>query len=520
MVNRSLAILLSLMVTAPSFFPAVAQTTYPAGGGSQDMGAGEVSARAAALGGAFLGGEEGASVLLSNPAGLSLMDHGQVFLHGRLGIVQTHQETLVLGWPLGDDVGVGIALGYSDHGDFEGRDILGSIVPGYRADQWDLRLGAGGSVLEGVALGAALRSFRRDWAGTVEMVFVPEAGIWVQPSSDWELSLAYVLPGWGPADHQGVSRWDLDASWEVPLGGTLRLNSVGGGTLQSNGLQYLRVGMELSLESRFFLRGGYKTVLEGALVEGPSLGAGVAWSDLLLDYAFLPGGDLGNAHRLSLGYSFREGDDPREGKGPGTADKAGAASRKSGAATTSKVPKDPPSVPSADRTDAAIERPGTLGTVKAPKALSPTPSTGILSSSAVPSSQGIGSLPSLPGLSSSSSSSSVTVLVPQGPASSPRTEKEEEGAKDSLDLRFDIPPDYLAKARRLEAEGRPQEAVDSYKQALQQDQRNVQAWWSLGNLYARQGQKAAAIQCLEAALRLRPDNQALKGWLERYKKQP
>jgi tetratricopeptide (TPR) repeat protein len=94
---------------------------------------------------------------------------------------------------------------------------------------------------------------------------------------------------------------------------------------------------------------------------------------------------------------------------------------------------------------------------------------------------------------------------------------EEKDGKDSLTLEFDIPPDHVAQGEKLESQGNRAGAAEAYQRAIQQDQRNVQAWWRLGNLYARAGQKAAAIQCLERALQLRPDNQALRDWLMRYK---
>jgi tetratricopeptide (TPR) repeat protein len=89
-----------------------------------------------------------------------------------------------------------------------------------------------------------------------------------------------------------------------------------------------------------------------------------------------------------------------------------------------------------------------------------------------------------------------------------------------LTLEFDIPPDFLAKGRQLEAQGRPEEAAKAYQQAIEQAPRNMQAWWSLGDLHVRQGNRPEAIRCLEEVLRLRPDNRALRDWLERYKKRP
>jgi len=39
-------------------------------------------------------------------------------------------------------------------------------------------------------------------------------------------------------------------------------------------------------------------------MSGLSVGAGIVWGSAKLDYAFVPYGDLGNTHRISLGYRF------------------------------------------------------------------------------------------------------------------------------------------------------------------------------------------------------------------------
>ena len=52
------------------------------------------------------------------------------------------------------------------------------------------------------------------------------------------------------------------------------------------------------------VRGGYRTGSDLGKLAGLGVGAGVSVSIVRLDYAFVPYGFLGQAHRVSLGLKF------------------------------------------------------------------------------------------------------------------------------------------------------------------------------------------------------------------------
>ncbi len=64
-----------------------------------------------------------------------------------------------------------------------------------------------------------------------------------------------------------------------------------------------RVGMEYWLQGMIAPRIGYGLAPTAGL-SGLGAGLGIKLSELNLDYAFLPQGDLGNTHRVTLGYKF------------------------------------------------------------------------------------------------------------------------------------------------------------------------------------------------------------------------
>jgi tetratricopeptide (TPR) repeat protein len=90
-------------------------------------------------------------------------------------------------------------------------------------------------------------------------------------------------------------------------------------------------------------------------------------------------------------------------------------------------------------------------------------------------------------------------------------------AKDSLVIQFDLPDNPAPSGAELEKEGKYQEAVAAYVDALKQNPKDTASWWALGNLYRKLHQKTYAVQSFEQILKLQPDNQKLADWLEQYK---
>jgi len=83
------------------------------------------------------------------------------------------------------------------------------------------------------------------------------------------------------------------------------------GVIPVNSHPYLAIGSELELDTkakaRIFLRGGYSlrnqfTGLDG--IRGVTFGFGVKAKEISFDYAFVPFGLLGNAHRISISWAL------------------------------------------------------------------------------------------------------------------------------------------------------------------------------------------------------------------------
>ena len=79
------------------------------------------------------------------------------------------------------------------------------------------------------------------------------------------------------------------------------------GYWEPNGYSRLQGGLEGDVDEHFFLRAGYQLSLPDNQFEGLTgltAGAGLKIGSFALDYAYVPFGDFGASHRVSLGYVF------------------------------------------------------------------------------------------------------------------------------------------------------------------------------------------------------------------------
>jgi len=72
----------------------------------------------------------------------------------------------------------------------------------------------------------------------------------------------------------------------------------------NNNDNYVNAGFEYSLLSHYFLRAGYRQIFLNNAEGGLSLGAGIIYKNILLDYAYSDRGRLNNVQYFSMGLSF------------------------------------------------------------------------------------------------------------------------------------------------------------------------------------------------------------------------
>ncbi len=265
------------------------------------------SARAAAMGSAFVAVADDSSALLWNPAGLGKLQTGQLALHHNSWLVDTLQESFTVGIPMGDAGGIGVMATFLDYGTFQGRDPNGAITPNYNANKWGFMLGWGKEWAPGFSAGLALRGGFQSALGNSYSLWSGDVGFLYSPDPQLRFGAALVnfggnqSGGWvASAIRAGVS---YKPEWKGPHGLLFSLD----GTVEPQGVNRVGLGVEYSFQSKYFLRAGYQVYEQNNEIQGLqglTAGAGIQWNGFELDYAFLPYGDLGTSHRVSLSYMF------------------------------------------------------------------------------------------------------------------------------------------------------------------------------------------------------------------------
>ncbi|HUO57638.1 MAG TPA: tetratricopeptide repeat protein [bacterium] len=424
-------------------------------------------ARPCAMGSAFVGVADDASALFANPAGLSLLQRASLSANSNFWMADIFQETLLLGLPLGKAGGAGVAIGYLGYGTLEGRDEIGNSAPNYSAERWNVSASWGGELIPKVAFGFGFQTSQNSIQTTSFQDYGLNVGILARPAENFQLGAAI--------NHLGLTggvstAWAINggASYLFGLDSRQGFLAAVGGTVEPGANQYLQAGLEYSVESRFFFRAGYQLPLQNNQIQGLTgltVGAGFALSEIQLDYAYLPYGEMGTSHRITLGYRF--GSEP------------------------------PNSSSNAD--DLSGFRPGNTPF---------TPGQAVTVGGQVFIFQNTveGSAKNSP-----PAKEFVGASVPR-----PISEADAKG-KSPLTLQFEDYPDNIAQGQDLEKAGKYREALDVYTDSIHKNPKDTWAWWALGNLYQRFNQKDSAVRCYEQVIQLDPKNHSMSEWLEKYK---
>lgn len=301
---------------------ASAAETYGEGAQALPLQQSGGTARAMGMGSAVVAVSQGSASLLWNPAGLGRMSAKEVGLHHNSGLGGTIQEILVVGVPLGDVTedekggslgGIAASLGYVNYGSFRGADDLGRTNGYYRTGDYSGSLGWGKELLPSLSGGVVLKGNMSSFAGVNYTNYSTDVGLlWnVIPSLDLGVAYSNLQFGGGIAGAPLAAGWRLGAGWTI---GKRWLLAASTELQEHDAIKRAQLGTEFligDVEDKtnvLALRGGYQLTFPnrelGALA-GMSLGLGYTITkSIVIDYAYLPAGDLGTSQRLSVTFKF------------------------------------------------------------------------------------------------------------------------------------------------------------------------------------------------------------------------
>ena len=300
----------------PQIAAAILTLALPASAGAQESASFlkiGVGAKALGMGGAYAAIATDISAIAWNPAGLSWLSSREAgLMHAELA-ADARYDFLGYGHPTAAGV-IGFSAARLSHGTVEGRDASGKPTGGFSADDTavtlafaprmgTLRLGGGLKYIRSSIAEVAAQGYALDFGGLYRSA----------PLGPGTPQLGFSVQNLGPG-----MRF-LDARQPLPLtvaaGAAYRLPA--GLTLAADYRQrpYARtsevsIGTEYSVVQSFAVRAGYASAaaLSGgsgpAGLGGMAGGFGLKARGYSLDYAIMPMGELGNAHRLSLGTRF------------------------------------------------------------------------------------------------------------------------------------------------------------------------------------------------------------------------
>lgn len=416
------------------------------------------SARAAGLGDCFAPISDDASALYFNPAGLALLERGDLSVSHLRYIGQTLYESAAYAMPFQRRGGWGLHVGYIDYGSFPRPGNPGEDTGLYNAR--DLVAGAaiGLQVLKDLSAG-----LQTSWTSqTVDQS--TRHGLWwdfgllAQASNRLRFGLA--LKNMGVAESGGsapfVLQWGFAyRGWSV----TEKKDGLllcAGSTYSPRTGHRINSGIEFNHQERFFFRLGYSPNLSSpglGASQGINVGAGVRVHQLQLDYTYSLGDKLDEFHRVSVSYLF-------------------------------------PSM-------APQPAPHRLETVHPPKTIPVTL-------------QGEAKLPTLP-----ANPNPPNVLLPL--QNQDGTGDTSSSGKSVVVLPFKLDDatmmtaeECLEKGQAMERQAKWRDALKYYLLAVEKSPNLEKGWLFLGNLQVRLGMEA-----YREALRLNPGNETLRQWLDK-----
>jgi len=263
-----------------------------------------LSARANAMGGAFVAVPEGLDAMDFNPAVIGVCEGPGWALHHQTWFGSLHREALSYQHPLGL-WGLGGSLRYLGYGTLTARDETGEMIGSYHP----YRLGGSLSASRAwktLFFGATARYTREVIDGTVFQSLGGDTGVLWRPSRCLSAGFAYSQFGTDVRTYLTAESYRSGLSYLLNPSREVSLRAAAEYDWEPLGVHRLHLGSEGLFKNRFALRCGYtfdliRNPLQG--FHGLSAGVGFRTGDLWLDYAYLPQGDLGQSHQLSLRFN-------------------------------------------------------------------------------------------------------------------------------------------------------------------------------------------------------------------------
>lgn len=284
-----------------------ADRIFPAGVLSMPSTQQNGTARAMAMGSAYVSVADDSSALLWNPAGLGKLRKIEICLHHENGLGDLSREILVLAFNAEGIGGFGLSVNSGDNGLFENRDASGVLTGTDTAGSAGFVAGWGKEIFPDIFAGIALKAGRQYLAGREYSAFAGDVGFLWKASPSLNVGAAYYNIGGGSGNMRLASGLRIGVSYGVKVSDKFIFITALSNEIQTSGLSRESIGLEADINGLFQLRAGYFFNLsdnDRSGLTGFTAGAGIRFKNIKLDYACVPYDNLGLSSRISLSYQF------------------------------------------------------------------------------------------------------------------------------------------------------------------------------------------------------------------------
>lgn len=255
--------------------------------------------RACAMGETFVALANDVTALWWNPAGLGKVDSAEVFFCHQEWFAGIRDEYVGATFinPYGRFAASLLYSGTQDIDVYTGPWQEGKSINIYSCI---LFLSHGRKINDKLSIGTTLKGAYEDLKEIQGKAFCLDLGALYSPSKRWIFGLN--LQNIGPSARYGENKYRLPFNFRVGVCNKLlnNVNIVCDLNLPNDNTGEYHIGAETWLKGMLALRAGYRGAPEG----GITAGMGINWKRWGVDYAFVPYGELGNTHRLSLKMSL------------------------------------------------------------------------------------------------------------------------------------------------------------------------------------------------------------------------
>ena len=260
-------------------------------------------ARAGSLAGAFCAMAGDLSALPYNPAALATLSSASAVLHHTNWYQSTYQEYAALGAPVNGATVFAASFGYLHYGTVAGYDTDNNPTGDFSPSDAVVSLALARRIGDMVSVGLAGKYFRENLGSGGYAGWAVDVGALYRRGS---VSLGLAALNLGPQISAGGSDYPLPRRFRVGVGYTIssRLLTTADVQLASDGVSTLHQGAEYGLTPSLFLRAGYHYGNDARGDAGSSwtVGGGLLIHRARFDYNYLPGGVLGDVHRLTVSF--------------------------------------------------------------------------------------------------------------------------------------------------------------------------------------------------------------------------